>query len=73
MLVVKKTLIMCCFSFLLSKGSSYGVIVVSPVESYLQKKQAQLTQIDPGASDNSLEWKRRHKRRKKSRRPQRGR
>ena len=73
MLVVIKILIMCCFSFLLSKGSSYGVIVVSPVESYLQKKQAQLAQVDSGASDNSLEWKRRHKRRKKSRRPQRGR
>ena len=68
-----KILIICCFSFILGKNSSYGVIVVSPVESYLQKKQAQLTQIDPGASDNSLEWKRRHKRRKKSRRPQRGR
>ena len=68
-----KILIICCFSFILGKNSSYGVIVVSPVESYLQKKQAQLKQIDPGASDNSLEWKRRHKRRKKSRRPQRGR
>ena len=55
---------MCCFSFLLSKGSSYGVIVVSPVESYLQKKQAQLTQVDPGASDNSLEWKEDIKRKK---------
>ena len=70
---MKKILVICCFSFILGKNSSYGVIVVSPVESYLQKKQAQLTQIDPGASDNSLEWKRRHKRRKKSRRPQRGR
>ena len=70
---MKKILIICCFSFILGKNSSYGVVVVSPVESYLQKKQAQLTQIDPGASDNSLEWKRRHKRRKKSRRPQRGR
>ena len=70
---MKKILIICCFSFILGKNSSYGVIVVSPVESYLQKKQAQLKQIDSGASDNSLEWKRRHKRRKKSRRPQRGR
>ena len=70
---MKKILIICCFSFILGKNYSYGVVVVSPVESYLQKKQAQLTQIDPGASDNSLEWKRRHKRRKKSRRPQRGR
>ena len=69
---MKHALIICCFSLVLGRASSYNVVVVSPVESYLQKKQAEIVGAD-SRSENSLQWKRRHKRRKKVRRPQRGR
>ena len=52
--------------------SSYNVVIVSPVESFIQKKQLEISRID-GSGDGSVQWKRRHKRRKKMRRPQRGR
>ena len=61
---------LCSVAF--ARVSSYHTIVVSPVESYLQKKQHELTAVDNG-HDGSVQWKRRHKRRKKMRRPQRGR
>lgn len=70
---MKSVLIICCFSLVLGRSSSYNVVVVSPVESYLQKKQAEIFGADASRSENSLQWKRRHKRRKKVRRPQRGR
>tara|TARA_Y100000389_G_C17437802_1_gene506625 strand:+ start:241 stop:414 length:174 start_codon:yes stop_codon:yes gene_type:complete len=57
---------------MLGKSTAYNVVIVSPVESYLQKKQAEMSVVD-ASSENSLQWKRRHKRRKKVRRPQRGR
>tara|TARA_Y100000590_G_scaffold418584_1_gene519503 strand:- start:3737 stop:3952 length:216 start_codon:yes stop_codon:yes gene_type:complete len=64
------TFIACSFSF--GRVSSYHVVVVSPVESYIQKKQQQISQSDE--SGDSVKWKRRHKRRRKmNRRPQRGR
>tara|TARA_B100001113_G_C20773354_1_gene476338 strand:+ start:427 stop:636 length:210 start_codon:yes stop_codon:yes gene_type:complete len=69
---MKSILIICCFSLVLGRASSYNVVIVSPVESYLQKKQVEISKVD-AASENSLQWKRRHKRRKKVRRPQRGR
>ena len=69
---MKSILIICCFSLVLGGASSYNVVIVSPVESYLQKKQVEISKVD-AASENSLQWKRRHKRRKKVRRPQRGR
>ena len=69
---MKSILIICCFSLVLGRASSYNVVIVSPVESYLQKKQVENSKVD-AASENSLQWKRRHKRRKKVRRPQRGR
>ena len=53
--------------------SSYHTVVVSPVESFIQKKQLEVSSAREGFSDDSLQWKRRHKRRKKVRRPQRGR
>ena len=52
--------------------SSYNVVIVSPVESFIQKKQLEVSCVKDGY-DDSLQWKRRHKRRKKVRRPQRGR
>ena len=70
---MKNVLIICCFSLVLGRSSSYNVVVVSPVESYLQKKQMEISKVDANSSENSLQWKRRHKRRKKVRRPQRGR
>jgi len=73
MFIMKSVLIICCFSLVLGRASSYGVVVVSPVESYLQKKQLEISKVDANSSENSLQWKRRHKRRKKVRRPQRGR
>ena len=73
MFIMKSVLIICCFSLVLGRASSYNVVVVSPVESYLQKKQAEFVGADASRSENSLQWKRRHKRRKKVRRPQRGR
>ncbi len=72
MFIMKSVLIICCFSLVLGRASSYSVLVVSPVESYLQKKQAEISEV-ADRSENSLQWKRRHKRRKKVRRPQRGR
>ena len=53
--------------------SSYNVVVVSPVESFIQKKQLEVSSVNNGYGDDSVQWKRRHKRRKKIRRPQRGR
>jgi hypothetical protein len=73
MFIMKNVLIICCFSLVLGRASSYNVVVVSPVESYLQKKQMEISKVDANSSENSLQWKRRHKRRKKVRRPQRGR
>lgn len=70
---MKNVLMVCCFSLVFARTSSYSVVVVSPVESYLQKKQIEISKVDANSSDNSLQWKRRHKRRKKVRRPQRGR
>ena len=60
------------FSFSFGREASYRTIIVSPVESYIQKKQLEISIIGE-FSDDSLQWKRRHKRRKKLRRPQRGR
>tara|TARA_B100001105_G_C21964898_1_gene262396 strand:- start:32 stop:247 length:216 start_codon:yes stop_codon:yes gene_type:complete len=64
------TLMACSFSF--ARFSTDYVVVVSPAESYLQKKQLEFSKIETG-SDYSVQWKRRHARRKKMRRPQRGR
>ena len=64
--------IMVLFSFSFGRVSSYYAVVVSPVESYIQKKQLEISSIE-SVSDASIKWKRRHKRRKKTRRPQRGR
>lgn len=61
--------LMCAFSF--ARISTYHVVVVSPVESYIQKKQVEISKGDQ--SGDSVQWKRRHKRRRKVRRPQRGR
>ena len=52
--------------------ASYSVVIVSPVESFIQKKQLEVSATQKGSGD-SVQWKRRHKRRKKLRRPQRGR
>ncbi len=60
------------FSLSFARVSSYHAVVVSPVESYIQKKQLEFSVLD-SSSDNSVMWKRRHKRRRKARRPQRGR
>ena len=64
------TLFACSFSF--ARVSGYNTIVVSPVESYIQKKQLEVSRVEDG-SEHSAQWKRRHKRRRKMRRPQRGR
>ena len=56
-----------------ARVSSYHTVVVSPVESFIQKKQLEVSSVREGFSDDSVQWKRRHKRRKKVRRPQRGR
>jgi hypothetical protein len=60
------------FSFSFGRNASYRTIIVSPVDSYIQKKQLEIS-IHDECSDDSVQWKRRHKRRKKLRRPQRGR
>ena len=60
------------FSFSFGRNASYRTIIVSPVDSYIQKKQLEIS-IHDECSDGSTQWKRRHKRRKKLRRPQRGR
>ncbi len=63
------TMFLCTLSF--ARVSTYHVVVVSPVESYIQKKQIEISKADQ--SGDSVQWKRRHKRRRKVRRPQRGR
>ncbi len=63
------TVFVCGFSF--ARVSTYHVVVVSPVESYIQKKQVEISKAEQGS--DSVQWKRRHKRRRKVRRPQRGR
>ena len=63
------TVFMLAFSF--ARVSTYHVVVVSPVESYLQKKQVEISNAE--GSGDSVQWKRRNKRRRKVRRPQRGR
>ena len=60
------------FSVSFGRVASYNTIIVSPVESFIQKKQLEFSAAQKG-SDDSVQWKRRHKRRKKLRRPQRGR
>jgi hypothetical protein len=60
------------FSVSFGRVASYNTIIVSPVESFIQKKQLEVSAAQNG-SDDSVQWKRRHKRRKKLRRPQRGR
>ena len=60
------------FSVSFGRVASYNTIIVSPVESFVQKKQLEVSAAQNG-SDDSVQWKRRHKRRKKLRRPQRGR
>ena len=60
------------FSLSFGREASYRTIIVSPVDSYIQKKQLEISTIDD-FSDDSAQWKRRHVRRKKLRRPQRGR
>jgi len=66
------TVLLTC-SLALGRVSTYHVMVVSPVESYIQKKQLEISLVEEG-SDYSLQWKRRHKRRRKmNKRPQRGR
>ena len=37
------------------------------------KKRVVVSEVDTTSEDSSIKWKRRHKKRKKSRRPQRGR
>jgi len=64
------TIMTCSFSF--ARVSTYHAVVVSPVESYIQKKQLEISRTEEG-SDHSVQWKRRHKRRKRYRRPRRGR
>ena len=59
------------FSVSFGRVASYNTIIVSPVESFIQKKQMELCAVEEGYSDSG-QWKRRHKRRKKIRRPQRG-
>ena len=61
------------FSFSFGREASYRTIIVSPVDSYIQKKQLEISIIHDEGSDDSLQRKRRHKRRKKLRSPQRGR
>ena len=50
---MKNVLILCCFSLILGRAASYNVVVVSPVESYLQKKQLEVSKVDAG-SENYL-------------------
>ena len=65
------------FSLLLAFGFSRTSvrhqIVVSPEYSFNNKSSYGTIAAKDLSGENSLKWKRRHKRRKKTRRPQRGR
>ena len=61
-------------SFSFARTSGNHKIVVAPDDSVVFKTTSGLVSAKEGLdNDRSLKWKRRHKRRKKTRRPQRGR
>tara|TARA_B100001123_G_C14533501_1_gene719267 strand:- start:34 stop:252 length:219 start_codon:yes stop_codon:yes gene_type:complete len=63
--------VLCAFGF--SRTSGKHQIVVSPEYSLGGKSAFGTITAAHWSEDDSLKWKRRHKRRKKTRRPQRGR
>ena len=59
-----------CFGVVFGRVSNKHAINTSPYDlSYSSQKG----EIHKGSDDSDLRWKRRHKKRKKTRRPQRGR
>ena len=60
-------------AFGFSRNSTRHQIVVSPEYSINNKSSFGVVTAKDYSDENSLKWKRRHKRRKKTRRPQRGR
>ena len=61
------------FAFGFSRTSTKHQIVVSPEYSLSGKSAFGTVTARDCSEDDSVQWKRRHKRRKKTRRPQRGR
>tara|TARA_B100000029_G_C17221796_1_gene831996 strand:+ start:385 stop:603 length:219 start_codon:yes stop_codon:yes gene_type:complete len=72
---MKKTyiiLLAVVLSFGFSRNSNKHTISASPCDLSYQNQREEVSNAGP-VSEDSLKWKRRHKKRKKSRRPQRGR
>ena len=72
---MKKYIVLCGLLLALgfSRTSVRHQIVVSPEHSFNYKSSYGTIAAKDLSDENSLKWKRRHKRRKKTRRPQRGR
>ena len=74
-MVAKKYILMLfVFSFVFGRTSNEHQIVIAPDALFtFQSANGVVFSKDLIDDDRSIKWKRRHKRRKKSRRPQRGR
>ena len=60
------------FGLVFGRVSNKNSISVSPYDLSYSSKKGEINNSN-GSDDTSLKWKRRHKKRKKTRRPQRGR
>tara|TARA_B110001454_G_C12410345_1_gene304873 strand:+ start:82 stop:282 length:201 start_codon:yes stop_codon:yes gene_type:complete len=61
-----------CFGLVFGRVSNKHVGSASPYDLSYHGQKGEISSFD-GSSDSSVKWKRRHKKRKKTRRPQRGR
>ena len=61
-----------CFSLACGRISNKHSVCVSPYDLSYSGQKGEMTNFN-GSDDSSVKWKRRHKKRKKTRRPQRGR
>jgi len=73
---MKKLWILCCVfvvSVSFGRVSERHAKIESPYDLAVSNKKAHVIESNKSSDDGSIKWKRRHKKRKKSRRPQRGR
>ena len=73
---MKKLLVLCSVivvSVAFGRVSDKHTKIESPYDLAVSKKKGHVIESNKSSDDGSIKWKRRHKKRKKSRRPQRGR
>ena len=61
-----------CFGVVFGRVSNKNAINTSPYDLSYSGQKGEISSFN-GSDDSDLRWKRRHKKRKKTRRPQRGR